>query len=341
MPWTKLVVRRASVLRDALTYTREWQVPSVVPNLYFLLKLLSAAAREGVGVVLDGEGGDELFGCVPYAAADRLRAGDAVGAIRLVRGLPWDGTVQPWKTTYHLLKRFGVRGALPHAAHHLRGHAGGGAPWLSESARTMLAAERDLWAWKRADGPRWWAYLSDLVTRGRTRFGVHDTLRRIGEMTGVERRHPLLDDLALIELVLTMPPELSFDVRYTRPLLRDAIAGLVPDSVRLRAEKADFGSLIRESFAGPERDVIASLVLAPDARIRPFISQPVAADAVEKVGHPKFMPYQGALLRMVTAECWLRTLDDPQFPDRLLERGLPAEEVELVPPRGQRLTRRG
>ena len=61
----------------------------------------------------------------------------------------------------------------------------------------MLAAERDLWAWKRADGPRWWAYLSDLVTRGRTRFGVHDTLRRIGEMTGVERRHPLLDDLAL------------------------------------------------------------------------------------------------------------------------------------------------
>ena len=181
-----------------------------------------------------------------------------------------------------------------------------GAPWLSDASRAVLAAERDLWAWKRSDGPRWWAYLSDLVTGGRIRYGLHDTMRRLAEMTGVERRHPMLDDLDLIELILTIPPELSFDVRHTRPLLRDAVEGLVPDSIRLRTQKADFRFQIEESFAGPERDVIASLVLAPDARIRPFISQQVAADAVEKVGHLKFIPYQGGLLRMVTAECWLR-----------------------------------
>ena len=341
LPWTQAVARRASVLRNSLAYLREWQVPSIVPNLYFLLPLLRSAADDGVAVMLDGEGGDELFGCVAYAAADRLRAGHPLAAMRLVRGLPWDGAAQPWRATYHLLRRFGVRGALPYAAHHLRQREGVGAPWLSDASRAVLAAERDLWAWKLSDGPRWWAYLSDLVTGGRIRYGLHDTMRRLAEMTGVERRHPMLDDLDLIELILTIPPQLSFDVRHTRPLLRDAVEGLVPDSVRLRTQKADFRFQIEESFAGPERDVIASLVLAPDARIRPFVSQQVAADAVEKVGHPKFIPYQGGLLRMVTAECWLRTLEDPQFPDRLLERGLPAEDVELVPPRGQRSTRRG
>ena len=29
--------------------------------------------------------------------------------MRLVRGLPWDGAAQPWRATYHLLRRFGVR----------------------------------------------------------------------------------------------------------------------------------------------------------------------------------------------------------------------------------------
>src|SRR5207244_2234879 len=83
-------------------------------------------------------------------------------------------------------------------------------------------------------------------------------------------------------------------------LLREALAGLLPDVARLRTEKADFRSLIEDSLAGPERSVIASLVLAPEARIRPYISERVVADAVDKVGDPKFIPYQGGLLRMVT-----------------------------------------
>ncbi len=335
LPWTRVIARRASVIGDSLAYLREWQVPSAVPNLYFILPLLRAAARDGASVVLDGEGGDELFGCVEYAAADRLRRGDAAGAVRLIRQLPWDGEVQPWRATYHLLKRFGAKGVLPYGAHRVsrrvRGGARGGAPWLSEESRRSLADERDPWAWKRADGPLWWAYLADLVTEGRVRLGIPDVLRRLGRMTGVDRRQPYLDDLDLIELVLTLPPELAFDPRHSRPLLREAMVGLLPDSVRLQPSKADFRGLVEECFAGPERAAISALILAPDARIRPFISPAVAEDALAKVGQPRFSAYQAALLRMVTAECWLRSLEDPLFPDRLLETsGLPAADVEVL-----------
>jgi asparagine synthase (glutamine-hydrolysing) len=335
LPWTRLSARRASVIEDSLTYLREWRVPSAVPNLYFILPLLRTAARDGASVVLDGEGGDELFGCVEYAAADRLRHGDAAGAVRLIRQLPWDGEVQPWRATYHLLKRFGAKGVLPYGAHRVsrrvRHHARGGAPWLSVEARRSLADDRDPWAWKRADGPLWWAYLADLVTEGRVRLGIPDVLRRLGRMTGVDRRQPFLDDLDLIELVLAMPPELAFDPRHSRPLLREAVFGLVPDSVRLQTSKADFRALIEECFAGPERAVISSLILAPDSRIRPFILPAVAEDALAKVGQPRFNAYQAALLRMVTAECWLRSLDDPLFPERLLETSrLPSADVEVL-----------
>jgi asparagine synthase (glutamine-hydrolysing) len=334
LPWTRLVARRASLLGPSLEYLRTWRVPAVVPNLYFQSPLMGAATGDGVAVMLDGEGGDELFGCVGYAVADRLRRGDLGGAIRLLRRLPWDGHVQPWSATYHLFRELGVRGALPYRAHGARARRRsepGGPPWLSSDSRALLSGQRDLWGWKRADGPLWWGYLSETLTRGRERYGVADTLRRLGSLAGVERRHPFLDDLDLIELVLAIPPELAFDPRHTRPLLREALAGLLPDVARLRTEKADFRSLIEDSLAGPERSVVASLVLAPDARIRPYISERVVADAVDKVGDPKFTPYQGGLLRMVTAECWLRTLEDGAFADRLLEQGLPSADVEIVP----------
>lgn len=334
-PLTRVVVQRASVLRHSLEYLRDWNIPSPSPNLYFNLPALRAASADGMSVMLDGEGGDELFGCVPYLAGDRLLRGRALSSVQLIRRLPFGDTEQSWRATRHLFTLFALKGAAPawiHAASGLtRARDQGGPGWLGADARRRLADGRDAWAWKRADGPRWWAFLADTLTRSRARIGVTDALRRMGRMSGIERRHPFMDDLDLIEFVLRLPPELAFDARLTRPLLREAMRSLLPDPVRLRTSKANFSPLIEESFAGPERDIIARLILAKDARIRVVISSDVAEDAVAKVNQPGFVGYQGALLRMVTAECWLRTLENPSFPEQMLQEGeLPPAEVELV-----------
>ena len=335
LPWTRVIARRASVLRESLAFLGEWQVPSPLRTSISWCRSSGRRPATVQVVVLDGEGGDELFACVGYAAADRLRRGDALGAVRLIRQLPFDGDSQSWRATYHLSRHFG-KGAIPYAVHAasrgLRRAPRGGASWLSPAARTRLSETRDPWAWQRNDGPRWWAFLADTLTEGRVRFGVHDALRRVGSMAGVDRRHPLLDDLDLIELVLAIPPEAAFDARHSRPLLREAVEGVLPDRVRLRTSKADFRYLVEECFAGPEREAISSLILAPDARIRPFVTPAAVEEAVANVGRPGFAIYQAALSRMVTAECWLRSVDDPQFAQRFLERWpLAANEVEIVP----------
>ena len=78
----------ASSLRSALEFQCAWELPSASPTLFLNLPLLRRAARDGVGVMLDGEGGDELFGCSPYLIADCIRRGNLRRAVALAQRLP-------------------------------------------------------------------------------------------------------------------------------------------------------------------------------------------------------------------------------------------------------------
>jgi hypothetical protein len=126
---------------------------------------------------------------------------------------------------------------------------------------------------------------------------------------GLRASHPLLD-VDLIECVLALPPELAFDARLSRPLLRESVCGLIPEPVRLRPSKSSFDALFHESLAGGELAVARSLVLADDAEVGAFVD-------VERVRAQLFAappPRTGGALqswalqvwRLVTAESWLR-----------------------------------
>src|SRR5205823_4408233 len=79
--------------------------------------LLRRAAADGVDVMLDGEGGDELFGCAPYLVADRLRAGRLLAAVRLARRLPGMGEHPRPRLIRRAMLRYGVRPAIPYRLH--------------------------------------------------------------------------------------------------------------------------------------------------------------------------------------------------------------------------------
>jgi asparagine synthase (glutamine-hydrolysing) len=68
---------------------------------------------------------------------------------------------------------------------------------------------------------------------------------------GVEARVPLLDD-AFVSFVLTIPPELRFQGKESKWLLREAIRGRVPDAV-LRGRKRGFSTPIARWLMGPLR----------------------------------------------------------------------------------------
>ncbi|HTA16034.1 MAG TPA: asparagine synthase-related protein, partial [Solirubrobacteraceae bacterium] len=81
-------VRPGGLLGGALEWIDSWKLPLTSWGEFWAGPLLSAASSAGVGTVLGGDGGDELFDCRAYLMADRLRAGHPGDALALARELP-------------------------------------------------------------------------------------------------------------------------------------------------------------------------------------------------------------------------------------------------------------
>ncbi|HEX8742439.1 MAG TPA: asparagine synthase-related protein [Thermoleophilaceae bacterium] len=287
-----------SAIERAREFTREWELPSVSPNRFVWAPLLARARDDGVDVVLDGAGGDELFGCARYLVADELRRGAPLAAVRVARRLPGMGSSPPPRWIARALATYGLRAALPHRLHErLRAARGrsGGPDWLA------AGVTHDRWSWKREPGPRWWAQLVHLLTSDE--LGVADQLRREAAIHGLELRHPLRDP-ALIDLVLELPPELGFDPDLDRPLLRRALAGELPDAVLREVRKPAFNPLLEAALAGPDRRGLAALLAAP----------PPELTALVRPGSGAFEPFEAGnrapgraleLWRLVTLAVWL------------------------------------
>lgn len=323
LPVVRLPVANESVLAAGLAYQEQWELPAPTPMFAFSQPLLHRARADGVGAMLDGEGGDELFGCSEYLVADYVLRANIRGAVALARRIPEGGDAPSWGVTLARVADLGLKGAAPHASHRLlrRALERRYAPvWLRDPEARLYVGSRDLWAWKRLHGPRWWAFLADVLTSLRQQLGAHDFFRHRNALTGVEGRHPLFDDLGLVELVLQVPPELSFDAELTRPLVRAAMADSVPDAVRLRTAKPEFSQLVVDSVAGPDFALVSRLLRARDAEIRRY----TRAEKVERLlgarTELRHIAWARLLWRLVTVESWLRAQSDPGFPRALLER---------------------
>jgi asparagine synthase (glutamine-hydrolysing) len=328
LPSERMAIRGASALSSAFEFQLAWGLPPTTPMLAFNTSLLRRAAQDGIAVMLDGEGGDELFGCSEYLIADRLRRGDVRGAVRLAKRLPGVGHDPQTGLVWMLLREYGAKGAAPHVLHRTLRRVFGAkryAPdWLKPAVARCYLEARDEWAWKQHAGPRWWAYLADLLTAWRERMGAHDLLRRRAALAGVESAHPLLDDLDVIELVLRLPPELGFDPELTRPLVRQAVSGLLPDEIRLRPDKIDFSPLLIEALSGRDWPLTVELLGASDAELRAYVEQSSVRRLLEVPADRRNVEWARLVARLATTESWLRSQADPEFPQRLLERLRPS-----------------
>jgi asparagine synthase (glutamine-hydrolysing) len=306
---TRVVVRSGSVLSGALAYVREWELPPISPNLFFWLPLLRGASADGVDALLDGEGGDELFGLSPYLLADYLRHGRIRGALRLLNRIPGTTERTPRRAKRPILVRYGIKGVAPAALHEAaRRHRGGPtytAEWLRPAIADLFLESHEASGWKRLAGPRWWTYLVDLFTRGLAITMMLDHVRHRGAMCGVEPRHPILD-VDVIEHVLRLPPELAWDPRWSRPIMREALAGRLPDEVRLRVTKSTFDAIFHASLAGPDLPLAREL-LDPD---RAAVSEYVDGEALRRLVAAPPEPtarlqWAMEVWRLSTAELWL------------------------------------
>jgi asparagine synthase (glutamine-hydrolysing) len=303
-------VQASGLLDSAVEHLGAWGVPLLGWGDFWTLPLMRAAAAEGVAQVLGGDGGDELFGPRQNLIADAIRGGHPVRALSVARELPGAGPHVPRREVASLLLSQ-LLTALPLSPHRRleeRLEKRRQPLWLRPNARLALAESEDLLAWKRLPGPLWWTEVADGIANGLDRAGVFEHQRRRADLAGLEARHPLLD-LDLVTLCLRQPPTATLDPRFSRPVLRDSVAGMVPDSVRLRPAKARFESLVISCLTGPDLPAVRALLLEPEAELRALTDQAeIRRQLFEGRGGVPYGSFRWMWLvwRLLTAELWLR-----------------------------------
>ena len=298
--------------------------------------MVTAASKDGIEVVLDGQTGDEVFGAAPWLVADRLMHGRVLAALELTRRWPR----QPptcWQDQLTILKQWGLKGMPPHRLHRLMRRRKDpedlSESWLLPAHRRRYGELDDQWAWKAyGAGPRWWRYQADRLIGAPHRELRLDYLRTRASSAGVLSETPLYD-VDLIDYCLRLPPQLAFDAALDRPLAREAVRGLIPDDVRLHGEKANFSPLCFDIVTGADAPVIERLFAAPDAELGAYADM----SRVRRLWREE-RPRQNSGLgptiwgtvvwRLAVLESWLRSQSDSGFVDEMLARpDVPAPRI--------------
>ena len=267
----------AEFLRDLDTVLFHQEEPFADPSICAHFALMRAVAAAGVRVVLTGQGGDEVFGgygsYVHVLHGALLRAAlaggpgaraELLGELTARQALTGEPAARlGLGAAYHALP-----GALREAARRLRLRAD--YP-LSAAARSLLAAAAPRFGGALpglcGGDPRAWAelpfdvYLLDCMAR----WALPHVLRhddRSAMAHGIESRAPLLD-YRLAELMVTTHPTARIGGGQTKRLLREAARGLLPEPVRLRADKRGFFAPQRELLWASEAAVRAACAELP------------------------------------------------------------------------------
>ena len=189
--------------------------------------------------MLGGDGGDELFGPRAYLLADRLRAGHPLQALALARELPGAGRPARVDEVARMLATVALAGALPYRLHSARrapfARRGARAGCCRRTAEALLDSDDPL-AWKRLDGPRWWAEVAHGLTCGIEEVGVFEHQRR--RAASPASRHAIRCSTSTSwSSACASRRWRRFDRYRNRPMLRAAWPGLLPDAVRLRPRR--------------------------------------------------------------------------------------------------------
>jgi asparagine synthase (glutamine-hydrolysing) len=310
-----------------LQYARQWAAPLLGAGAVIDIPMVNAAAGDGVGLVLDGQSGDETLGFAPYLVSDRLRQGRLLAARRLAHEWP-AGRAKTRDELQYVLKEIGLKGAMPHGRErrrrtrrrHLEHHE---PAWLLPGVRRRYLEVEDRWSWKAfSSGPRWWRYLAD------THFDMHhrhfrfDYVRHRAKAAGVVAESPLYD-FDLVEYCLSLPPELSYASAFSRPMAREAMRGLIPDDVRENNVKANFSPFCFDILTVGDGPAVEALLTAPDAELGAFVDMEWVRrrwrERPER-GPTSTMVWGTQMWMLAAAECWLRSQADPSFVDDMLSR---------------------
>lgn len=344
---TRVAIQSSGILAGSLEYLDAWQLPPTAVTLSYWLPLARRIAEDGIEVILDGEDGDHMFGYSPWLAADLLRQGRPLAMLRVLRQVT-QLSGAPTRTMLARTYNTAVKGSMPHFVHammrRMRGQPDYVPSWLNEETARAFDEALAPWDWVLPGQPLWWSGRLDLLMTGGFPASLFDHARRRGAMAGLDRRHPFAD-VDLVAFVDRLPPELAFDATHNRPLMRQSMAGLVPDRIRRQAHKMDINTFMDDSIAA-DLPIARQLMLSDDAELRAYVRpeslrELLAPTTVLTTSADQQLGFRA--WRWLEMECWLRSQERPSFAADMLARSdgptRPVYTFAHLPAPGERPTR--
>jgi asparagine synthase (glutamine-hydrolysing) len=294
----------ADAARDLEQLILDHEEPLVSLSVYAQWRVMRAAQEAGVVVLLDGQGGDELFGGYPISTGFAIRSGGvqrtlrelaasprrtgAVGRSLAIDHLPAAARRAYWRRT---ASRYAARAVIEQAA---------------EDGDVIL------------DG--WITSASPLGRQLRTQAfaTVLPELLRYADRSSMawsrELRLPLLDR-RIAEFAFSLQPDFLYHAGTTKRILRDVARGSVPTTILDRGEKVAYEPPQRRWLAEPElRNRIADVLLDPAARARGLYD----TDSIEADLRNQVWRDDSGIWRALNAELWLRAFIEARHPVAVL-----------------------
>lgn len=286
-------------LKQAGAINKPKDEPLTGPTEAWEASLARQAASQGINIVLTGEGGDQLFHAWDLYLLDTLRGLHLKEFLTQIRYVNRGGKRQimaryfqsliPWKLTRWKTRHWGLEVS----------------PWIRGDFQKKVNLSDlqigDIHVPKHRS-----LYLNGLdeLINARGRHVAYSYLDMMGAECSVEFRHPFWDR-RLIEFLIRTPAKHKYASGQTKLLMRDSMVGVLPEKIRRRRSKPNFGSLFDRGIAVEEKARIKRTLEDPLIGRLGYVDVAKLRSAAEQYGTlPNSQKF--GIFMAITLEEWLK-----------------------------------
>lgn len=276
------------------TVLSEQDFPFLAPSLTLSRQIYRRAAGLGIGVVLDGHGGDEVVSFGEGRLIELAQAGRWMSLWREIDGLVATGGASRFATFRAYALAFGPGRGIRDLARSVKRRLAparppqAGPPAWRRFVHPNLAAQTRLDA-HHADRQR------NSAGRARNERDRHlailasdvnsyafEVLDRQASAVGIEARYPFWDK-DLVEFCLSLPAEEKLKDGWSRLVMRRAMEGVLPPAIQWRRDKLDFSPHLIRGMLGQHRELLDQLVIEDVAGLDGLVDMPAVVAAYQRL----------------------------------------------------------
>lgn len=248
--------------------------PFIAPNLATTVYAYKKIVNDGFSTLLDGHGGDESISSGRAGLFDRAFTLRWLSLWREIKAVARLGGLASVPLMLRILRRKG-----PHSywAHHREASKTPPRPnWLSDTLEWPLTTVRRPQLGRESHAEHLESFTSSFFVQ------ALELLAHSSASQGVDLEFPLLDR-ELVSWCLAAPAEEKMDNGYYRGLLRRGMRGILPDKIRLRQDKHDFGLHIARGMLRSDGLLIDRILHDADDSLSQYFNIPVVSDIWRRI----------------------------------------------------------